>query len=156
MKISRLTPTFGVNVLPPVDICLDEITSTLKMEAVRPSEMSILPYEFIRYQSRTKQLPPDLQSPWNSGNMQNFVFIVKRRGKVQLGPVFNLVYRNGNCLCLEADIRFMGEVFSEFGVVNWVAALKNGTVHYGEQDIADIRTEPGPFKVEIYGLSKLY
>jgi len=53
LKISRLTPTFRINVLPPVDICLDEITSTLKMGAARSSETSILPYEFIRYQNRS-------------------------------------------------------------------------------------------------------
>jgi len=52
VKISRLTPTFGISVLPPVDICLDEITSTLKMEAARSSETSMLLYEFIRCQSR--------------------------------------------------------------------------------------------------------
>jgi len=49
VKISRLSPMFGINMLPPVDICLDKITSTLKMEAARSSETSILPYEFIRY-----------------------------------------------------------------------------------------------------------
>jgi len=34
------------------------------------------------------------------------------------GSVFNLGYRNGNCLCLQADSRTVGEMFSERVVVN--------------------------------------